>query len=132
MELIKVKQKDLTEIKKELLKRQHGKCPISGRDLRSMTSANVVVDHNHKTGVIRAALPRSINGLEGKIKGLLARWGSCTNEVEMIKMLEAIAEYWRLHRVPQTEWIHPTHLTPQEAREKANAKARARYAAAKK
>lgn len=131
MELTKVKEKDLPAIKKELIKRQHGKCPITGRDLRVMSSVNVVVDHSHKSGVIRAALPRAINGVEGKIKNLLIRWGKCETDMEMIQMLEGLAAYWRLHRIPQTEWLHPKHLTPAEARVKKNAAARKRYAKSK-
>ncbi|AHN84692.1 putative endonuclease (endogenous virus) [Gutovirus Vc1] len=93
-----------------------------------MTKTNVVVDHDHKSGVIRAALPRAINGLEGKLVQLCIRWGGCKNKGEVIQMLRGMADYLELHRVPQTEWIHPEHLTPAEKRAKANKKARARYA----
>lgn len=122
---------NLPNIKKELIKRQLGKCPITGRDLRAMTSVNVVIDHNHKTGFIRAALPRAINGLEGKVKNLLIRWGGCKTDGEIIAMLRKLADYLELHRTPQTHWIHPEHLSPAEARAKKNAKARKRYAASK-
>ncbi|AGZ17747.1 endonuclease VII [Vibrio phage phi-A318] len=131
-----VKHKDnpdnLPNIKKELIRRQNGKCPITGRDLRSMTTTNVVVDHDHKSGVIRAALPRAINGLEGKLTNLCIRWGGCTSKRDIINMLRGMADYLELHQVPQTEWIHPEHLTPAEARAKRNAKARKRYALKKK
>ncbi|CAM0030420.1 endonuclease VII [Vibrio phage D530] len=119
---------NLPNINKELVRRQRGLCPITGRDLRAMTPSNVVVDHNHKTGVIRAALPRGINGLEGKVKALLIRWGACKSEEEAISMLRGLADYLELHRTPQTEWIHPEHLTPAEQRAKKNKQARARYA----
>ena len=122
---------NLPNIKKELIRRQLGKCPISGRDLRSMSSTNVVVDHSHQTGFIRAALPRSLNGAEGKLRQCLIRWCGCKTEGEIIKMLRGFADYLELHRVPQTNWIHPTHLSPAEARAKKNAKARKRYAASK-
>lgn len=138
MEMIKaissraIKHRDnpnnLPNITKELIRRQHGRCPITGRDLRSMSSSNVVCDHDHKTGVIRAALPRAINGLEGKMTNLCIRWGGCKSRVEIIYMLRHMADYLELHQTPQTEWIHPEHLTPAEARAKRNAKARKRYA----
>ena len=131
-----IKHKDnpdnLPNIKKELIKRQLGKCPITGRDLRSMTAANVVVDHDHKSGVIRAALPRGINGLEGKLTNLCIRWGQCKTKGDIIKLLRGMADYLELHRVPQTEWIHPEHLSPAESRAKKNKKARLAYARKKK
>lgn len=142
MQLIKaissraIKHKDnpdnLPNIKKELIKRQGGKCPITGRCLKSMSDFNVVVDHDHKSGVIRAALPRAINGVEGKLVNLLTRWCGCQSRAEMVKLLRGFADYLEYHAIPRTEWIHPEHLTPAEARAKRNAKARKRYAQQKK
>lgn len=129
MELTKVKAADINRIKAELIKKQLGKCPVTGRDLRAMTSANVVVDHNHQTGVIRGALPRGINGVEGKLLALLMRWGSCKNMREVIEMLKGFIAYWEYHATPQTPYIHPTHLTPTEKRNKQNADARKKAAA---
>lgn len=119
---------NLPNIKKTLVQRQFGKCPITGRDLRAMAPSNVVVDHDHKTGVIRAALPRAINGLEGKLVQQCIRWGGCSTRSEIITMLRGMANYLEEHSTPQTEWLHPTHMTPAEARAKKNAKARKRYA----
>lgn len=119
---------NLPNIKKFLINKQLGKCPITGRDLRCMIDTNVVIDHDHRTGYIRAVLPRAINGLEGKVKNLLIRWGGCKSTAEMIQMLRNLANYLEVHRVPQTNWIHPTHLSPAEARAKKNALARKRYA----
>lgn len=130
-----IKHKDnpnnLPNIRDELIRRQLGKCPITKRDLRAMSRTNVVVDHDHKSGVIRAALPRAINGLEGKLVALCIRWGQCKSKAEIIQMLRGMADYLELHRTPQTEWLHPDHLLPHEKRAKANKKARARYSAKK-
>lgn len=138
MQLIKaisssaISQKDnpnnLPNIRKELVRRQNGKCPITGRDLRAMQPSNVVVDHSHRTGVIRAALPRAINGMEGKLKNLCLRWGGCQTEDEVISLLRGMADYLEHHKIPQTEWLHPEHLTPAEQRAKKNLKARKAYA----
>ncbi len=122
---------NLQNIRDELVRKQMGKCPITKRDLRAMSKTNVVVDHDHQSGVIRAALPRAINGLEGKLTQQCIRWGGCTNKGEIIQMLRGMADYLELHRVPQTKWLHPSHLTQAEKRAKTNKKARARYAANK-
>lgn len=129
MERVKVKASDLPRIKAELIVKQNGLCPISGRSLRGMVSSNVVVDHNHQTGIIRAALPRAINGLEGKVRNLCIRWGGATNTTEVIKLLEGLAAYYRLHGVPQTPYVHHTFLNPTEARNKKNLAARTKAAA---
>lgn len=130
MERIATKASDLPGIKKQLIQKQNGLCPITGRNLRLMTSSNVVVDHNHQTGIIRAALPRAINGLEGKVKNLCIRWGGATNQREVIDLLEGLVRYYKEHAAPQTPWVHPTFLTPTEARNKKNAAARKKRAAA--
>lgn len=119
---------NLRNINKALVKKQNGRCPITGRDLRAMAASNVVVDHCHRTGVIRAALPRGVNGLEGKIKAALIRWGSCRTDDEAVAVLRGLADYLELHKTPQTHWIHPEHLTLAEQRAKNNTKARKRYA----
>lgn len=134
MELIKTKKSDLDWIKKELLEKQHYRCPITGRDLRGMKSSNLCVDHCHTSGVIRAVLPKGINGLEGKIKAVMQRLGgySATDVVGQAKALYALADFILLHRVPQTPYLHHTYLTPAEQRAKRNAQSRKRYAASKK
>ncbi|AWD90606.1 recombination endonuclease VII [Pseudomonas phage Njord] len=128
MERIATKASELPGIKKQLIQQQNGKCPITGRDLRAMTSSNVVVDHNHQTGIIRAALPRSINGLEGKVKNLCIRWGGAKSMKEVVDLLEGLAAYYRTHATPQTPWVHHTFLTPTEARNKKNLAARKKRA----
>lgn len=122
---------NLPNIRKELLARQSGKCPITKRDLRASAATNAVVDHDHSTGIIRAVLPRAINGLEGKLVQACIRWGGCKSKVDVIKMLRGIADYLEYHLTARTEWIHPAHLTPLEKREKDNKVARKRYAAKK-
>lgn len=134
MELKKTTKADLVWIKKELLEKQCYRCPITGRDLRSMKPINLVVDHCHHSGFIRAVLPRGINGLEGKIKTVMQRFGGfeATDVVGQAKALHALADYILLHRVPQTPYLHHTHLSPAEQRAKRNTQARKRYALKKK
>lgn len=134
MEAIKVKSTQLAAVKKQLLEKQRYVCPLTGRDLRSMSPVNVVVDHCHVSGFIRAALARGANGAEGKIKSILGQFvGIAANDVvQQAKFLHALADYIMLHRVPQTPYIHPKHMSPAEQREKRNATARKRYAAKKR
>lgn len=134
MELRKIKESELADVRKELLEKQRYTCPITGRDLRSMQSVNLVADHCHTSGVIRAILPRGINGLEGVIKQALHRYAglNISQVPEMAKILHNLADYLMLHRVPQTPYIYPRHKTETEKRASRNALARKRYASKKK
>ncbi|AWD90697.1 recombination endonuclease VII [Pseudomonas phage Achelous] len=131
MDRVKTKASDLPRIKAELIAKQNGLCPITGRSLRGMTSSNVVVDHNHQTGIIRAALPRGVNGLEGKLRNLCIRWGGCKTQREIIDLLKGLVAYYELHGTPQTPYVHHTFLTPTEERNKRNAAARKKAAASR-
>lgn len=134
MEVIKLKTSDLAAVRKELLERQRYTCPITGRDLRSMSPINLVLDHCHVSGYVRAVLPRGINGLEGKVKVLLQRFGGLKADdvVGQAKLLHGLADYIMLHRVPQTNYLHPNHKTDIEKRAARNSLARKRYALSKK
>lgn len=133
MELIRIKTKELPEIKKIILARQYHKCPITGRDLRVMNSSNLCVDHCHKNGWIRGVLPRGVNGMEGKVKAIVMRFGGYHSDdvAGIAKCLHGLADYLMANRSPQTEWIHPDHKTPIEKLAQRNAKARQAYAAKK-
>lgn len=117
----RVKTSELPIIKKKLIAKQNGVCPLCGNSLLTKPSRDVVVDHCHKTGYIRAALCRGCNGVEGKIINLVMRFGKSAR-VEYF--IERLLNYWKLHRSPQTEWIHPTHKTEDEKRLLRNKKAR--------
>lgn len=133
-ELRKIKIVEVAAVTKELLEKQKYLCPITGRDMRGMTPSNRVLDHCHVSGAVRAVLPRGINGLEGKIKALLGRFGGITanDVVSQAKLLHSLADYLMLHRVPQTPYIYHRHKTETEKRAARNTLARKRYAAKNK
>ena len=120
----KCKQADLPQIKKELITKQNGLCPICGKDLTRCSSSNVVVDHDHSTGVIRAALHRGCNGLDGKILKLLTTWGKAKNKHDSIQTIKRLIQFWELHSTPQTDIIYFNHKTAAEKRAAYNAKRR--------
>jgi len=125
---IKFKRSELSSIKKKLIVMQNGCCPICGGDLSRVASKNVVVDHDHKTGIVRAALHRGCNGLEGKVLRFLMTWGKCKSLVEAMKVLERLLIFWQKHKTPQTPWIYYNHQTPTEKRLALNKKRRKKAA----
>lgn len=124
MECTKFKRAELPKIKKELIKKQGGICPICKGDLTRALSKNIVVDHDHKTGIVRAAIHRGCNGLEGRILRLLTTWGKATTKAKVISTLENLLDFWSLHETPQTKWIYYSHKTETEKRLALNKKRR--------
>lgn len=108
-----------------LLAKQGGKCPICQIDLRRIEERNVCIDHCHITGVIRGALCRNCNGLEGRISAIAKRG---KKDLTVLKWLRNVVEYLTLHQTPQTQFIHHSFKTPEQKLEARNAKARQRYA----
>mgnify|MGYP003383977954 CR=1 FL=1 len=121
----RIKAKDLPNIKKILIARQNGRCPLCENDLRRIKPINVVVDHCHETGRIRAALCRGCNGAEGKIKNLAIKFGKTK---DYVLFCQRLIKYWLYHRLNKSEWIHHTYKTQAEDRESRNKKARTAYA----
>lgn len=110
----RLKNSELSAVKRELIKRQKGLCPICNKSLLTCRINNVVVDHNHTTGAVRGALHRGCNAMEGKVKNFLMTWGKCNTLQDMVRTLERLIVYWKLHKTPQTEWLHPTFKTDKE------------------
>lgn len=104
---------------------QNGVCPLCRRNLTSLGSPNQCVDHDHDSGIIRGVLCRTCNGIEGKIR-LLAIRAACKEGY--VNFLIELGKYLGLHKEPQSNWIHPTHLTESEKKVKKLAKARKAYA----
>lgn len=128
--LEKMKQADIPKIRSMLMAKQNGVCPICGGDLTKCSASNVVIDHDHKTGFVRAALHRGCNKVEGSVLSTVSRWGKATCMDEVIGTLERLLEFWKLHSTAQTNIIYYGHKTAAEKRLAANKKRR--KAAAKK
>jgi len=120
----KCKLSDLPKIRQELIVKQNGLCPICGKDLTRVATKNLVVDHDHSTGVIRAVLHRGCNGLEGKVLRFLTTWGKAKTKLEVIGTLKRLINFWELHSTPQTDFIYYNHKTAAEKRAAYNVKKR--------
>ena len=120
----KMKQSELPMVKKMLIAKQNGLCPICGKDLTKTAPVNQVLDHDHVTGIVRAVLHRGCNKAEGSVKNLLTRWGKAESMVSVIATAERLAAFWKLHSEPQTDIIYYNHKTAAEKRAAYNAKRR--------
>jgi hypothetical protein len=132
--LIRLKPADLKVVRKELLDKQDWLCPLCQRQMKYIKPAQRCVDHDHAVtgptaGVVRGVLCSNCNGNEGRIR----RRVLCSQgHLSQIEWLENLLNYWKLHSVPQTDYLHHTHKTPDEKRLLKNAQARKRRAVSKK
>lgn len=93
--------------RKTLAAKQRYRCPICGGTLAHGINA---LDHDHKTGHVRATLCQSCNVGEGKVlAGLLFRTpiGNMAYK-DKIQWLRNLADYWEHHSSNPSGVIHPT------------------------
>jgi hypothetical protein len=115
----------LTPYRRKLTAEQHNICPLCEGTMTDDT----VVDHDHKTGLIRASLCRWCNGVLGRLENWSARIG---RGIDPIKFLGNTAAYLAKHRDFPGTVQYPTHKTEAEKRDARNAKVRKQRAAARK
>lgn len=94
----KLKHSEIADIRKEIAHEQHGLCCLCNTII-----SNPVLDHNHKTGLIRGVLCRGCNACLGTIENRIAMYG-LTDEDKLKVFLNNIIEY----RKQYYEMIHPT------------------------
>lgn len=102
---MKLRYKDIPRIKDELMINQSDYCPICKRDLViDVPKRDRCLDHNHKTGHIRAVLCRGCNSMEGKVYRAFVRVGLRNQGVDYVEFLKGLIEY---QSVQETKYIHP-------------------------
>jgi hypothetical protein len=121
MATTKLKTKDIANVKRDLVTKQKGQCPLCKGCLYNIQPINIVLDHCHRTGMVRAALCRGCNGAEGKIKRLANGYGK-TKDTKVF--LQALVDYYNEHENNPSGLIHPTHKDDDAKRLARNAKAR--------
>lgn len=108
---------------------QEGKCPVCGEYVDLLIKGEGVIDHDHDTGEIRGVLHRSCNAAEGKVANAAGRWGAKSMQYSaIVQWLENLLAYYKR---PGTGMMYYAHKTPDEKKDAANAKVRARRAEVK-
>lgn len=126
--LRKLKQSEVALHREVLLQRQGGRCalcmePINGDD---------VLDHCHKTGIVRGVLHRGCNAMLGHIENNKAR-NHLTDAVKLSRFLRAVPSYLNIPSATTTQEVvlYPAHKTEEQKRLLKNKRARAARAAKK-
>jgi hypothetical protein len=104
---MKLKYKDIAPTRAELLIKQRGVCVLCN----DYITDDAVLDHCHKTGLIRGVLHRGCNALLGKIENNMAR-----NRMTLDRL-----EHWAVNLVgyinsQHSDLIHPKHKEPNMGR----------------
>ena len=106
---MKLKTIEIKQYREAQLLNQNNQCALCGE----VIIEDAVLDHCHKTGLIRQVLHRGCNSLLGKIENSMPR-----SRVD-IRRLEGIAHNLVNYlKTTHTEVLHPTHLTKEERNEK--------------
>jgi len=108
----------LKPVRAKLKKEQQGKCPLCGRPLGD----DIVLDHDHATGDVRAVLHRWCNVVLGKVENWTRRTG---RDVDPLPFLASVHDYLQHHAAHPSGLKYPTYRTDDEKREIRCARARA-------
>jgi hypothetical protein len=106
---VKLKTIEIKQYREAQLLNQNNQCALCGE----VIIEDAVLDHCHKTGLIRQVLHRGCNSLLGKIENSMPR-----SRVD-IRRLEGIAHNLVNYlNTTHTQIRHPTHLTIEERKMK--------------
>lgn len=117
--------KELAAFRAQQLAAQDGVCAICGQ---ACELSEAVVDHDHKTGVIRGVLHRGCNAMLGHLENNRARNGM-SQDVRLGQFLRGVSYYISKRRTDAP--LYPSYRTTDEKRELRNKRARAARAAKK-
>ena len=98
---------EVDRTRKAMAAKQGWKCPLCGGSLAFGVNA---LDHDHKTGSVRAVLCRSCNVSEGKVLAGVKYRTPFANLAykDPVKWLRNLADYWEHHSANPSGIIHPT------------------------
>ena len=119
MYLTKARPKDIKPLREQFLKEQLGLCALCREPVDPV---DAVLDHCHKTGLLRSVLHRGCNCYIGSMENNLAR-----NKITDSRLTMILANFQSYQH--QTKPIlHPTHRSPEEKQARARKRAKARRA----
>lgn len=99
---MKLKYTEVKTFRQQQLVKQQSLCALCGEHV---DSTEAVLDHCHKTGVLRGVLHRGCNSLLGKIENNMPR--SRVDLGRLSNIANNLIKY--LTADPVSEYLHPTH-----------------------
>lgn len=118
----KLKTTEVAMHREMLIEQQHGKCALCHQPFE----ADAVLDHDHKTGIVRGVLHRGCNAMLGHIENNRAR-NYLTDDRRLYGMLSAAPRYIVMGKgkaLDPSAVLYPTHKNDEEKRLLRNKRAR--------
>lgn len=116
---MRMKTTQVKDTRLRLLAEQGHVCALCKLEL---VEADAVLDHDHKTGAVRAALHRGCNSLLGQVERG-ARYGVR----DLFAFASGLHGYMDAHKVNLTGLIHPSHKSVDEKKLLAKARRKRRH-----
>ena len=107
----RIKQSEIKKYRLELVKAQDNRCTLCGGLFVPAGVKEPVLDHDHVTGAIRAALCRNCNAMEGKVFNCARRSKGTGTPSEWLRR---VCSYWKEHAINPRQVLHPSHKTKEE------------------
>lgn len=102
---VRLRSKEISDYRAEQLSQQHSRCALCD----DVIIDDAVLDHDHKSGLIRRVLHRGCNSMLGKIENNMPRSRMDMNRLRIFA--SRLIEYLEQEH---TEILHPTYKTPEE------------------
>ena len=120
--LNKIRPKDIKELRELYLREQLGLCALCKEPV---AVEDAVLDHCHRTGLLRSVLHRGCNCYIGSMENNLSR-----NRITPSRLANILANFERYRILTKTIY-HPSHRTPEERKARAKKRAKIRRKKAK-
>jgi len=102
----KLKYKDIPAVRNYQIEQQGYRCGLCDDIIEP---GKAVLDHDHRSGIIRRVLHRGCNSMLGKIENNMAR-----SEIDLFRLMKISSKVADYISNTATNWIHPTFKTPEE------------------
>jgi hypothetical protein len=107
---VRLKHSEIKDYRETQSLHQNNQCALCGEDFND----DAVLDHDHKTGMVRQVLHRGCNSFLGKIENSMPR------SLVTITRLEAISKNLVKYMTTEhTDIIHPTYKTREQLKMRA-------------
>lgn len=115
---MKLKHREIAEYRQQQLMLNNSCCALCG----DLIIDDAVLDHDHKTGLIRNVLHRGCNAMLGKIENNMAR-----NKMSVFRLRQFADNLVDYIQTTHTDLVHPRHKEKTVAYKKKSKKPPKRY-----
>lgn len=116
-EVIKLKAKEVVELKKEYLSKQGYRCPLCRGSHVGIPLSKLALDHCHDTGFCRGLLCMGCNRVDGIVKKAILQWGKTRDLKGQVEYVKNLANYLETSLKNPSRVTYHLHKTPEKEME---------------